>query len=373
MKIAFWCAASLVLYAYLGYGAWLWIYSRVQPQSHRRGVYLPLVSVVMVVRDEEKALPAKLGNLQALDYPAEKMEFVVVSDGSRDRTAEILSEAAKDARYRVLTFADPKGKASRLNDALAVARGEVVFFVDARQHIERDALRLLMENFVEDSVGCVSGELMLGEAGLGDAEKGMGIYWRIEKKIRELESASGSVVGATGAIYAARRALLVPVPADTILDDVFLPLHIARKGARVIFDGRARAWDSPDLGAAREFQRKVRTLTGNYQLLQLAPWLLGTENPLRFRFISHKLLRLAVPFALAAMLISSMAVAHPFYRIAFLLQLSFYALSLLALTKAQLGPLARVANAALTLIVLNTAAVVAFGNFVTGRKEVWVR
>ena len=373
MKTAFWCATALVFYAYVGYAAWLWVCSRVRPQPLRRGRFLPFVSVVMVVRDEEASLPDKLENLTALDYPREKLEFVVVSDGSRDGTEKILSEAAKDTRYRVLVFHDQKGKASRLNDALAAARGEMILFVDARQQIEPDALRLLMENFVEDGIGCASGELMLGDPHSGEAEKGMGIYWRVEKKIREMESLSGSVVGATGAIYAARRELLAPVPADTILDDVFLPLQVARQGARVIFDGRAHAWDNPDLGAEREFRRKVRTLTGNYQLLQLAPWLLGSENPLRFRFISHKLVRLAVPFALGVMLVSSLMVAQPFYWTVFCLQLFFYALSVLALTKAQLGPLARVANAALTLIVLNTAAVVALGNFVTRRKEVWVR
>ena len=373
MKVAFWCAAALVFYAYLGYAAWLWFYSRLRPWPLRRGTHLPFVSVVMVVRDEEKTLAQKLKNLAALDYPQDRLEFVVASDGSRDATERILSEAARDPRCRALIFPEPKGKACRLNDALAVARGEVVLFVDARQQIEPGALRLLTENFVEEAVGCASGELMLGDPASGEAEKGMGLYWRVEKKIREWESASGSVVGATGALYAARRALLVPVPADTILDDVFLPLHVARQGARVVFDGRARAWDNPDLGAGREFHRKVRTLTGNYQLLQIAPWLLKDDNPLRFRFISHKLLRLVVPFALATMLVTSLAVAQPFYRIAFVAQLFFYALSLLALTRAQLGPVARLANAALTLIVLNTAAVVAFANFLTGRKEVWVR
>jgi biofilm PGA synthesis N-glycosyltransferase PgaC len=373
VKVAFWCAATVVFYAYLGYGAWMWVLSRVHPWPLRRGTYLPLVSVVMVVHDEEKTLPSKLRNLAALNYPPDRVEFVVVSDGSGDATEQILSEASKDPRVHVLMFAERKGKASRLNDALAVACGEIVLFVDARQEIERDALRLLMEDFAEDAVGCVSGELMLGDAALGEEGKGMGMYWRVEKKIRELESVSGSVVGATGALYAARRALLVRIPPDTILDDVFLPLHVARQGARVVFDGRARAWDSPDLGTGREFQRKVRTLTGNYQLVQIAPWLLGGDNPLRFRFISHKLLRLVVPFALATMLVASVAVQQPLYRIAFFSQLFFYALSIFALTGAQLGPVARVANAALTLILLNTAAVVAFANFLTGRKDVWAR
>jgi poly-beta-1,6-N-acetyl-D-glucosamine synthase len=373
MKVAFWLSTLLVFYTYLGYAGWLWIVSRIHPKPLPQGAYLPFVSVIMIVRDEENTLPGKLQNLAALDYPKDRMEFVIVSDGSRDSTDRILCEAQRDRRCHTLTFSEARGKAHGLNSALQIAKGEIVLFVDARQEIEPDALRILMENFAQDSVGCVSGELMLGDAASGETEKGMGIYWRIEKKIRELESASGSVVGATGALYAARRALLLPIPADTILDDVLLPLLIARQGARVVFDPRARAWDRADLGAGREFGRKVRTLTGNYQLLQIAPWLVGRENPLRFRLLSHKLLRLMVPFALAMMLVTSLAVPQPFYLAVFICQLTFYALGLFALFDMKPGPLARVANGVFTLIVLNTAALVAFSNFVTGRKQVWVR
>ncbi len=373
MRATFWLATALVAYAYFGYAIWLWILSRVRPWPLRRGPFQPSVSVVMVVHDEEKTLPRKLQNLALLDYPSARVELIVVSDGSSDSTAQILAQTAKNDRCRALIFEDRMGKAMRLNDALAVATGEIVLFVDARQEIELDALRLLMENFVEESVGCASGELMLGDSASGEAGIGMGVYWQVEKKIRQWESASGSVVGATGALYALRRSLLVPVPADTILDDVFLPLHVARQGARVIFDDRARAWDSPDLGTKREFRRKVRTLTGNYQLLQIAPWVLSAKNPLRFRFVSHKLLRLIVPFALVAMLVSSVGASGTFYRVAFLGQLFFYAFALLTFSGVQDGVVARMANAVLTLIVLNTAAVVACAKFFTGRKEVWIR
>jgi len=383
MKAVFWISAGVVFYAYVGYAVWLWAWSHLSPKPVLRGRNEPFVSIVMVVCNEERTLPRKLSNLASLDYPSERLEFIVVSDGSSDRTAEILSEAAKDGRFHILISPEPKGKACRLNEALAVAKGEIAVFMDARQEIEHDAVRLLLENFTDSTVGCVSGELMLGDAASGEAEKRMGIYWRIEKKVNALESASGSVVGATGALYAARCSLLVPIPLETILDDVLLPLHISRQGARVVFDGRARAWDDPDLGAEKEFRRKVRTLTGNYQLLQIAPWVLSGANPLRFRFVSHKLFRLAVPFALAALLVASATVPEPLYRVALALQLAFYALSLLALSNQARsnqvvpnephGPLTRVANAALALIVLNTAAVVAFANFVSGRKEVWIR
>jgi biofilm PGA synthesis N-glycosyltransferase PgaC len=297
----------------------------------------------------------------------------VVSDGSTDSTNEILSQFADNKRVRVILNPQLRGKAAGLNDAIQAARGEIVVFTDPRQKIESDAVRLLAENFSDPAVGCASGELMLGDPDSGEAVRGVGLYWRIEKKVRELESSSGSVVGATGALYAVRRELLVPVPAGTILDDVYLPMYVARQGARVVFVPGACAWDVADQGAGREFSRKVRTLSGNYQLLQLAPWLLSGENPLRFEFISHKLMRLVVPFALATLLLSSALLSGTLYRAAFSLQALFYALSLLAMARLRPGALARAADAAFTFVSLNTAAAIAFAKFVTGRKAVWGR
>jgi len=181
------------------------------------------------------------------------------------------------------------------------------------------------------------------------------------------------VVGATGALYAVRRELLVPLPPATILDDVYLPMQVARQGYRVVFDPRARVWDQPEVGNQQEFARKVRTLSGNYQLLRLAPWLLSGENPIRFEFVSHKVLRLVVPFALGVALLASGLAPGNLYRWALGLQLGFYGFSGLGLLQLKRGPIARVADAAFIFVVLNTAALVAFANFVTGRKAVWAR
>src|SRR6202521_4381453 len=393
IKYIFWIAAALVGYSYLGYPAWLWLRSRWSPrpvrrssgkrsgqssrQSSSQSSAVPAVTAVMVVRNEEAVIARKLENLLTLDYPEAKLDLVVISDGSRDRTPAILADYARDSRVRtrLRTLIKPasEGKAAGLNDAIKMATGEVLLFTDARQQIEFSALRLLIENFADPDVGAASGELMLGDHASGETGEGMGLYWRMEKKIRELESASGSVAGATGSIYCARRRLLDPLPEGTIPDDVLLPMQIVRRGSRVIFDARARAWDSPDLGEGREFSRKVRTLSGNYQLLQLAPWLLSSQNAIRFEFITHKLSRLVVPFALLALLIASMFLPQPFYRAALGAQLAFYALSLAALAGVKIGPLSRIADPARTFVVLNSAAMVAFINFVTGRKAIWVR
>lgn len=368
----FWLAAALVAYTYVGYAVWLRLRMFWRSRPVMRGAITPPISVVMVVRNEEKTVESKLQNLLSLDYPADHLQIVVVSDGSSDGTEQILREYARDERIQAVLNQLPKGKASGLNDALEIVQGELVVFTDARQKIEPSALRLLAENFADPDVGCVSGELMLGDPQNGESGKGLGLYWRIEKQIRELESASGSVVGATGALYAARRELLTSVPAGTILDDVYLPMHIVRRGKRVVFDDRAIAWDTPDLGAEREFSRKVRTLSGNYQLVQFAPWLLGRENPVRFEFVSHKLLRLALPVGLAALLVVAPLLKAPFYRVIFLVQVIFYALSLVSLARlAKRGILARVADAAGAFVLLNGAAAVALANFVSGKRAAW--
>ncbi len=373
MKWIFWVSAGTIAYTYLGYLAWLWCRNHWRGLAITSAVNTPFISVVMIVRNEAGVLERKLQNLMELNYPHDLYEVVVVSDNSTDGTTEILSRPPKNSRLHVILSNVSRGKAAGINDAVAASRGEVIVFTDARQMIEVNALSLLAEDFADPSLGCASGELMLGDPVSGEACRGMGLYWRIEKKVRELESASGSVVGATGALYAIRKDLFVPLPHGTILDDVYIPVNVARQGARVVFDSRARAWDLPNQGTGREFSRKVRTLSGNYQLLQLAPWLLTKANPIRFEFVSHKLLRLVAPLALLLALVSSAFLAGPVYRIAFVMQVAFYGLSLLGMAQLTRGWLARIADAALTFVVLNTAAVVAFTNFVTGRKAAWTR
>jgi poly-beta-1,6-N-acetyl-D-glucosamine synthase len=373
MRWVFWGSAALIAYTYVGYVVWLWLRAGLRSWPVRRGMQEPPVSIVMVVRNEEAVLEEKLRNLLDLAYPADRCQIVVVSDGSTDRTETILRAHGSDPRLHIVMNQLSQGKACGLNDGLQCAQGDLVVFTDARQMIEPGAVRLLAENFADSDVGCASGELMLGVPGRGESARGTGAYWKIEKLIRELESASGSVVGATGALYAVRRELIDPLPPGTILDDVYIPMNVVRHGSRVVFDGRARAWDLPDLGGEREFGRKVRTLSGNYQLLQLSPWLLTGENPMRFEFICHKLLRLWAPFALAALLVASAFLTAPIYRVALVCQLAVYGLSILGMVPLKRGPWSRMTDTAYTFVMLNTAAVVAFANFVTGRKAVWLR
>lgn len=383
MRAVFWLCLALAGYAYFGYPLLLWIQAlwlripsspqppRQNPDPQTPGCsspILPSVSIILAARNEEARLPDKIENLRSTNYPRELLQIVIASDGSSDRTAEILREHASILVPVILESSG--GKAVALNEAVRHATGEVLVFQDARQMVDSDAVAELVSRLADPGVGAVSGELLLESANAEEAPEGLGIYWKIEKTVRKLESATGSVVGVTGAIYAVRRELFAEIPAGTILDDVFVPMRVIKAGKRVVFQSTAIARDRLFSQKGREFSRKVRTLTGNYQLLRLEPWLLSAQNPLRFRLISHKLLRLAVPLFLTLMLVASAAAKGPFYHAAFLAQILFYlaaALGAVSPSSKAFKPIA----IAHTFVLLNAAALLAFYSFIAGRKRLW--
>jgi cellulose synthase/poly-beta-1,6-N-acetylglucosamine synthase-like glycosyltransferase len=372
MRLVFWSSFAFVWYAYAGYPAWLFIYARLLRQIRPilKDSLTPTISIIIAARNEEAHLAAKLENLRTLNYPRELIQLIVVSDGSKDGTAAILESAQPEVLPVLLP--SPVGKALALNEAVRYATGEMIVFLDVRQMLDVDALVRLVSSFADPTVGAASGELILqpGAVPGSDRNEALGVYWSIEKAVRRLESASGSVVGATGAIYAIRRELYTIMPAGTILDDVFIPMHIIKTGKRVVFEPGAIARDQISTAPGNEFRRKVRTLTGNYQLLRLAPWLLTPANPLLFRFISHKLLRLLVPLFLVLMLLGAALLKGPVYHAVLWMQVFFYAaagVGMLVPAANRLG----IVRIAVTFSMLNLAAVVAFCNFLRRREQVW--
>jgi cellulose synthase/poly-beta-1,6-N-acetylglucosamine synthase-like glycosyltransferase len=313
----------------------------------------------MSVYNEASRLPAKLQNLQSLAYSPQKLEIIIASDGSTDETDDIIATVQRSSRFPVVALRRKlrRGKAAMLGDAIGMACGEILVFTDVRQEIEPDAIRELVANFSDPTVGCVSGELMLKEPNHQNTEAASA-YWRFEKMIRKLESATGTVVGATGALYAVRRTCAVAPPAGTLLDDVFIPVHVARQGFRVVFDSAARVWDEAAVHSD-EFRRKIRTLAGNYQLIRLAPWLLTRPHPMWFAFVSHKLLRLLVPFLLLGCAVTNIALAgDPLYAALLGCQSCFYMITALGLiNNAKSG--FQICKAASAFVVLNAAALLA--------------
>jgi cellulose synthase/poly-beta-1,6-N-acetylglucosamine synthase-like glycosyltransferase len=308
LYLAFWVCALLLAHVFVGYPVWMWLLARWRPQPVHRQAMTRTVTVVIAVHDGAEHIQAKLSNLGALAYPRESIDIIIVCDGCSDDTASLCRQFG-DPRVRVLEFAERRGKAACITDAIAVAGGEVLLMTDVRQRLAPAALRELVANFADGAVGAVGGELLFEDADTGFA-RGIDAYWRYEKLIRHAESRSGSMIGVSGALYAMRRELFQPLPFGTVLDDVLVPMRVAALGHRVVFEPKALAWDRPSQQPVEERRRKIRTLAGNYQLIQLAPWLLlPWRNPLWFRFVSHKLLRLLAPWLLLLLALSAAVLA----------------------------------------------------------------
>ena len=338
MEFLFWISVGVIAYVYVGYPlvlvVWAAVVTRLQPppatsRGDRRqaaAADLPGVSVIIAARDEARRLPARIENILASDYPTDRLQIIVASDGSRDETAE---ELARYADRITLLLLPASGKAGALNAAIRAATQPLLVFADARQRFAPDAIRRLVSHFDDAAIGAVSGELMLDPKGstIGD---GVGAYWTYEKWLRRHEAIVGSTLGVTGAIYAMRRPLWRPLPADTILDDVMAPMRVVLDGYRVTFDDRAHAYDEAAQDASVELRRKSRTLAGNFQLLAREPrLLLPIVNPVWLQFVSHKVGRLMVPYALLALLASNVWLASwsLLYALALTAQLGFYGLA----------------------------------------------
>ena len=363
LQILFGVSLGLVAFAYFGYPLVIWLRARTHARPIAAREWEPSVDVLVVAHDAAAELPAKLATIAALDYPCEKITVHVASDGSTDETVAI----AEAAGVRVHAFAERRGKSACLGDVLPRLASEIVVLTDVRQRLEPDAVRALLRPLADPGVGAVSGELMFERALTGHGG-GVDIYWKYEKFIRRHEAMSGSVVGVTGALYAMRRALAPAVPPGLILDDLYIPLAIART-ARIVFAGDAIAWDRVSEDPARESQRKRRTLAGNFQIIErdpslLVPW----THPLGWRLWGHKWLRLAVPWLLAIALLSNLALAgtSPFWAVLLAGQLALYALAIVGIAvPATLGILP--VRIAATFARMNSYAVLGLFDFLRDR------
>ncbi len=374
---SFWVALALLAYVYVGYPLLAWVRAGVHASSVKRMPSEPRVTVIVVAHNEAQRIERRIENLLSLDYPREKLEIVIASDGSTDETVS-RGKYFEAAGVRVLSFDNRRGKAAVLNDVVPSARGEIVVLADARQRFDAGTLRALVADFGDPRVGAVSGELVIrsraNDTGSTIAA-GASFYWRYETFIRRNESRANSTVGATGAVYAIRRELFERMPDDTLLDDVLIPMKIISRGYRVIFEPGARAYDLAAASPRQEFVRKVRTIAGTFQLFARERWLF---NPLRnsvwFETLSHKGLRLLTPLLHVVILVANVGlVSIPAYRWLLAAQVGFYAAAAMAhlLGQRRAVLLMRVPY---TMCLLVWATVVGFVYFVTSRQQVtWER
>ena len=371
LEILFWVLALALMYVYVGYPCLIWAWAALSPRPSRRSHIEPRVSVLIVVHNEAGRIARRLENVLSLDYPRDRFEVLVGSDGCTDATAEI-ARAYEPAGVTVVAFERRRGKSAVLNDLAVKARGDILVLADARQRFEGGVVRALVAPFADPAVGAVSGELILThDQGRDAVGRGVSLYWRYEKFIRRQESRVDSTVGATGAVYAIRRDLFEPIPDDTLLDDVLLPLRATRRGYRVLFEPMARAYDRAPSSTAEEFARKVRTLAGNFQLLARERWVLSPiENRLWLQTVSHKGLRLLLPLLHLGLFVVNASLAGPFFDALFVAQLAFYGAALGGYARRNVaGRRSPLLSVPYTICVLNAATFAGLLRFVTGRQR----
>ena len=353
MICVFWASLIVLGWTYVGYTLTLRLLANRRTTEPPAAGPVGQVSLVIAVKNEEARLAGKLRHLLELHSPA-LGEIIIVCDHCTDQTAQVAHAFASHGVKCIIHDSGPAGKAGAINAGVAAASGELVLFNDVRQELAPGALERLAAWFHDPQIGAVSGSLEIQSSSAGSG-KGLDTYWKMEKRLRHDESALDSSIGCTGAIYMIRRELYQRIPADTLLDDVVIPMLISEKGFRVRFEPQAQAFDPQPLTGSLEARRKIRTLAGNFQMLFRYPhWLLPWRHRLWFMLLSHKYLRVLSPVFLAICLATTIGLLEqPFFQLALSLQLILGLLAIIGMARPDLRARAFALPAAFFLLQLS--------------------
>jgi cellulose synthase/poly-beta-1,6-N-acetylglucosamine synthase-like glycosyltransferase len=361
---------GLLLYTYVGYPALLWLCNRVLPAPESLSTEptpWPDVSILLSAYNEEDVIADRMQNLLELDYPRERLEILVGSDGATDRTCEIVNRFNPQG-IRLLPFERRRGKASVLNDLVAQARGEIVVLTDANTFFHPDAVRELMRALWRNPSACaVVGRVDLrSSVATGNLDS---VYWRYETFIKTLESRFGTVLGANGPIYAFRRAHYRPIPQEAIVDDFLIPMLMRlRAGGHIVLVPTARAWEVSPERVRDEFHRRVRIGAGDLQALfwtwqLLLPW----KGMVALAYFSHKVLRWLGPWLMLVGFAANLGLLHrPFFSLLFTGQLMLYGIAAGGTFVRRVPILGVAAAGARYFVVLNAAILLGFVRFMLG-------
>jgi len=370
-EIFFWTGIGVLLYTYFGYPVVLFFASKLSSPGEvptPLQMASPKVTMIIAAYNEEKVIAAKLDNCLALDYPADKLDFIVASDGSSDRTNALVSElAGLNPRVKLLSL--PRGgKSAAINAAMTRTKGDIVVFSDANTLYAPDSLNKLVRHFANESVGCVCGRLSYNNPGKIISGKGESAYWRYETALKKMESALGYVAGANGAIYAIRRGLFSPLPDGTINDDFMISMRIIQRGFKCLYEEAAVAYEEVAPDVKSEFRRHVRDGSGHYIAVWRLPALLNPALGMRsFIYWSHRILRWAAPFMLVGVFALNAALSglEP-YRSLFLMQIAFYLLAVAGYAASGMGRAPFLVYAPFYFANLNLALLLGFFRAITG-------
>jgi poly-beta-1,6-N-acetyl-D-glucosamine synthase len=355
----FWISLSIVVFANVGYLVVLALLSRLRIRPVAKDeAFTPSLSVIIPAYNEETIIDRKIQNTLALDYPADRMQVVVVSDGSTDGTNAVLG-TLRDSRLRVEILKEGRGKCGALMVARTVARGDILVLTDADSMVETDALRKLARNFADPEVGGVVGRVVVRGHGNSNVSAGASSHWKLQEMLRRFETDLGSTVSAAGVLHAV-RAPLFPCLSDSTCDDWHILLSVLQQGYRMVSEPAAIGTTCAPRGIRTEFCRKARIQARQLTTVQsLGMGLLRLRWTELLMLIGHKFCRWLVPWCLMAMLVSNAVLLwRPEYRILFAGQLLFYALAVLGFGCQLAGVKVRLLHAPFYFVMANTALAV---------------
>jgi cellulose synthase/poly-beta-1,6-N-acetylglucosamine synthase-like glycosyltransferase len=370
-KFIFWLSIFFIAYGYIGYPLLIWLLGRVMPKPVKKGPCEPAVTILIPAYNEERVIRDKIENCLHLDYPSQRREIVIASDGSRDATCQIVKEFLSRGVV-LLEYPEHHGKFKLLNLSVPKTHGEILVFSDASGMLNREALREVVSNFNDPEVGCVCGRYRMIPEDESLGSKGYHTYLEYDIGIKISESRFRTIIGAHGAFYAIRRELFEPIPEHLINDDFYIPMRVVAKGYRAVYEDRAVVSDRMRYTLHEEVRRRVRIGFGNWQqILELKSLLRPSRGMVAWQFFSHKVLRTLMPFFLITAFILSFVLHGVIYRAFFL----FFALmTLLAIVGAALRllgvNLGRPLSLPLFLVAGNIAYFAGTVKFFLGRKGV---
>lgn len=369
-QIIFWTSVAALFYVYVGYPLLVWLVGVLRPRAIKKDVFAPTVTILITAYNEEKAIRAKIENTLKLDYPKEKLEILVASDGSTDKTDEIVKEFAAQG-VKLFRQEGRMGKTFTQNKAVEQANGEIILFSDATTNYQTDVLTTILPNFADETIGCVAGKLIYVDETDSGVGKGAKSYWNYETFIKESESRACSLIGASGCLYAVRKSAYQPMYPEACSDFLICTV-IFRQGLRSIYEPNAICTEETNRQTQKEFQMRVRVIGQTFTDLWRNREMM---NPFRHGFyavelISHKVLRYAVPLFLTLIFITSAIL--DFYSNLFIgffvIQILFYLAAFAAWLFERKGKKLGVLAIPLYFVLANLASLIGFYKFLSGER-----
>lgn len=383
LALLFWICVAAILYTYAGYPLLLFLAARLRPPRRLRATELPTVTLLIAAYNEQDVIADKLEHSLQLDYPADKLQILVGADGSDDATPQIVREY-RDRGVDLSFSPARRGKMAAITNAVAHARGDVVVITDANNTFDPQSLRRLVAPYADPQVGAVGGakHIVQDGAGLSASE---GLYWKYESFIKSQESRLGTCVAMPGEILSLRRELFEPPRKPVIMDDIYMAMLVLRKGYQIAYEPRAKSYEHVSATAKDEFERRARNVAGRYQAAMMLPAELFWRRPVvMWQWMSHKFMRMLLPFAMAGALLTNVLIVFwppepsatwgwaslspPYGWIMLALQFSFYLLAWIGSHVRVEGLLGKLLYLPSFLVSSNLAALAGFLRHVTKRQ-----